>query len=184
MVMIHDFIYKSQGKTRERTQPIPKLWLSRNFSGALQLFLYFMQSLKVIGGYQCPKSMANNKIQEELWPIKTKLSTPKYHLHTKAFPRCQKITLKNGDIALTKASSNVWRYILISTLFIVRKRALNISNSVKLSVNLISSPRWNIIGVDVWYELIKTYSGLQLSICEHFCLHKQQLFFRLNCHRL
>lgn len=183
MVMIRDFIYKSQGKTRERT-PMPKLWLSWNFSEALQLLLYFVQSLKVTGGYQCPKSMANNKIQEELWLIKTEISTPKYHLHTEAFPHQQKTTLKNGDIALTKAGSTVWRYILISVLFIVRKRALNISNSMKLSANLIWSPRWNIIGVDIWSELIKTYSGLQLSICEHFCMHKQQLFFRLNCHLL
>lgn len=183
MVTIHDFIYKSQGKNKpERGY---SQYQNYGLAGTSQEHSsFFVQSLKMTGGYQSPKSMANNKIQGELRLIKTELSISKYRLHTKAFPHCQKITLKNSDIALTKAGSIVSRYILISVLFIFRKMAVNISNSMKLSVNLISAPRWTIIGADIWSKLIKTYSGLQLGICEHFCLHKQKLFFRLNCHLL
>lgn len=152
--MIHDFIYKSQGKNK------PKRGYSQyqnyGWAGTSQEhYSFIMQSLKMTGGYQSPKSMANNKIQGELWFIKTELSTSKYHLHAKAFPHCQKITLKNSDIALTKAGSIVSRYILISVLFIFRKMDVNISNSMKLLVNLISSPRWTVIGVGVWSKLIK-----------------------------
>lgn len=132
-----------------------------------------------MGAYHSQKSMANNKIQGELQLTKTELSTSKHdcmlkhsHMSEKNI-KIQWYWHSQKQVSLSLSERTSWFLYYSSS----EKRALSISNSMKLCVNLISSPKWTISGVGVWSKLMKTNSGLQLGIYMNISAYTSDRYF-------